>query len=97
MRHIALIACLALLAACGFQLQGRQQMPASLATLQVEPVDRHSDFTVALRRALASSGVHLVDKAATDGAEMRWKNACCRWTRATFPPTTSSPTRSMSW
>jgi LPS-assembly lipoprotein len=71
MRHIALIACLALLAACGFQLQGRQQMPASLATLQVEPVDRHSDFTVALRRALASSGVHLVDKAATDGAVLR--------------------------
>jgi LPS-assembly lipoprotein len=71
MRHIALIACLALLASCGFQLQGKQTLPESLATLQLEPLDSHSDFTVALRRALVSSGVQLVDKAATDGAVLR--------------------------
>ncbi len=71
MRHIALIACLALLASCGFQLQGRQQLPESLATLQVDAVDHHSDFTVALRRALASSGVRVVEKAAADGAVLR--------------------------
>jgi len=71
MRHIALIACVALLASCGFQLQGKQRLPESLVTLQVDPVDRYSDFTVALSRALISSGVRLVDKAAPDGAVLR--------------------------
>jgi LPS-assembly lipoprotein len=71
MRRAALLGCLLLLAACGFQLQGRQAMPASLATLQLDAADEQSDFTVALKRALMSSGVKLVDRAAPDGAVVR--------------------------
>ena len=71
MRRALLLGCLLLLAACGFQLQGRQTMPASLATLQLDAADEQSDFTVALKRALATSGVKLVDKAAPDGAVVR--------------------------
>jgi LPS-assembly lipoprotein len=59
------------LTACGFQLQGRQTLPASLATLQIDATDRQSDFTAALRRSLASSGAKLVEQAAADGAVLR--------------------------
>jgi LPS-assembly lipoprotein len=62
---------LALLAACGFQLQGRQTLPATLTTLEIDATDRHSDFTAALRRSLTTSGAKLVDHAATDGAVLR--------------------------
>jgi LPS-assembly lipoprotein len=71
MRSAAVLCCLLLLSACGFQLQGRQLMPATLATLQLDAVDEQSDFAVALERALASSGVKLVDKATADGAVVR--------------------------
>lgn len=59
------------LAACGFQLQGRQSLPAGLATLEVDTADRHSDFTAALQRSLLASGVRIVDRAGTDGAVLR--------------------------
>jgi outer membrane lipopolysaccharide assembly protein LptE/RlpB len=71
MQRIVLVTCLAMLAACGFQLQGRQRLPAELATLRVDAVDDHSDFNVALRRVLAASGAKLVDQAAADGAVVR--------------------------
>jgi LPS-assembly lipoprotein len=51
----------ALVSGCGFQLQGRQQLPPRLATVQVDAVDRHSDFTRELRRSLDASGARLVD------------------------------------
>lgn len=60
-----------LVSACGFQLQGRQTLPPVLATLQVDPADRHSDFTAALERSLVASGVRLVDHAPADGAVLR--------------------------
>jgi LPS-assembly lipoprotein len=60
-----------LLAGCGFQLQGRQSLPPQLATVQVEAVDRHSDFTRALRRSLDASGARLVDAAGADVAVVR--------------------------
>lgn len=56
-----LLACMPL-ASCGFQLQGRQVLPPPLATVQVDAVDRHSDFTRALRRSLDASGARLVDR-----------------------------------
>lgn len=62
---------LLLLAGCGFQLQGRQVLPARLATLQLEVADRQSDFSRALRQSLDSSGARLVDKAAADGTVVR--------------------------
>ncbi len=71
MRRAALLGCLMLLAGCGFQLQGRQVLPATLATLQLDAADEQSDFTVALTRALVTSGVKLVDKAAPEGAVVR--------------------------
>ena len=61
----------ALLAACGFQLQGRHNLPETLATVQVDAAERHSDFTRALRRSLGASGVRLVDSAGTDGTVVR--------------------------
>jgi LPS-assembly lipoprotein len=71
MRRAALLGCLVLLSACGFQLQGRQALPATLATLELDPADEQSDFTVALKRALATSGAKLVDHAAPEGAVVR--------------------------
>jgi len=67
---VALAICL-LLAACGFRLQGRQQLSPQLAALELDAVDSHSDFTAALRRSLAASGAKLVDHAAADGAVLR--------------------------
>jgi LPS-assembly lipoprotein len=61
----------ALLVACGFQLQGRQGLPPRLGTIQVDAIDRHSDFTRALRRSLDASGAKLVDSPAGDAAVVR--------------------------
>ena len=71
MRSAALLACFLLLAGCGFQLQGRQSLPANLATVELDATDEQSDFTVALTRALAGSGTKLVDHAAPEGAVVR--------------------------
>jgi LPS-assembly lipoprotein len=60
-----------LLASCGFQLQGRQVMPASLTNLRVDAVDQQSDFTRALRTTLKASGSRLVEQAGADGATLR--------------------------
>ena len=69
--RIAALACVLLLSACGFQLQGRQVMPASLVTLRVVAVDQQSDFTRALRTALKASGSRLVEENGADGASVR--------------------------
>jgi LPS-assembly lipoprotein len=69
--RIAALASLLLLAACGFQLQGRQVMPASLANLSIEAVEEQSDFTHALRVALKSSGARLDGQGGADGAVVR--------------------------
>lgn len=63
MRHAVLLACVVLLAACGFRLQGRQVLPASLATVQLDAIDAQSDFTAALTRSLGTSGAKLVERA----------------------------------
>ncbi len=70
-RFTALLACCVLLAACGFRLQGRQVLPASLTTMQLDATDPHSDFTAALKRSLGTSGVQLVEHATTDQAVVR--------------------------
>lgn len=62
--RVAALAVLLLLSACGFQLQGRRVMPASLAVLHLEAVDEQSDFTRALRNSLKASGARLVDGSA---------------------------------
>lgn len=56
------LAALALaLSACGFHLQGRESLPASLAAVRIEAVDPQSDFNLGLRAALRSSGTTLVE------------------------------------
>ncbi len=69
--RIAAIASLLLLAACGFQLQGRQVMPAALANLSLVAVDEQSDFTRALRASLKASGSRLVGQGGADGTVVR--------------------------
>lgn len=65
-RRLWLLAALGLLSACGFQLQGRQTLPADLAKVSIDAKDRQSDFTHALRTSLVNSGVQLVEPAAAD-------------------------------
>lgn len=65
------LAAAVLLPACGFQLQGRQGLPPELSPVEVRAVDRHSEFTRALRRSLDASGARLVDEAASDGVVVR--------------------------
>ena len=59
------------LAACGFQLQGRQRLPASLRRLHVETDDAQSDFVAALRGVLRASGVELLAAPAADAGLLR--------------------------
>ena len=49
----------AMLAACGFHLEGHTPLPESLRTPYVETQDRQSDFVQSLQRALLSNGAHL--------------------------------------
>lgn len=49
----------ATVAGCGFRLQGRLPLPATLADTHVAAADLQSDFVQELRRALLASGVRL--------------------------------------
>jgi LPS-assembly lipoprotein len=60
-RSLLLIA-VALLAACGFHLQGRVVLPASLAAVRIEAIDPQSEFVHELRAALLASGTRLDDE-----------------------------------
>jgi LPS-assembly lipoprotein len=51
----------ALLAGCGFQLQGRAQLPDPLSRAYVEAADRQSDFVQGLRKALITSGAEVLE------------------------------------
>ena len=59
----------ALLAGCGFHLEGREQLPRSLAGLRVEAGDNQTDFVHALRARLAGAGAQL-DSDAPDAARV---------------------------
>jgi LPS-assembly lipoprotein len=50
-----------LLAGCGFHLQGRVVLPASLAAVRIEAIDPQSEFVHELRAALLASGTQLDD------------------------------------
>lgn len=49
------------LGGCGFHLQGRTKLPASLAVVSLDAVDTQSDFYHALRGSLQDSGTKLSD------------------------------------
>jgi LPS-assembly lipoprotein len=55
-----------LLAGCGFHLQGRQDLPRSLASARIVAPDTQTDFCNALRTALLVAGARL--DGALDGA-----------------------------
>lgn len=60
LRHL-LLAGLTFLAGCGFHLQGRTPLPATLAVTYVQAEDQQSDFVQSLRKALLASGARLAD------------------------------------
>lgn len=60
--HALLIAAAAMLPACGFQLQGRAALPATVKTPYLEAPDRHSDFIQSLRRTLLANGAQLAEQ-----------------------------------
>jgi LPS-assembly lipoprotein len=51
-----LAVCLAVLAACGFHLQGRAPLPQSMKAAYVQATDQQTDFVQSLRKALLTSG-----------------------------------------
>jgi len=53
---VASILLVALVSACGFHLQGRTPLPASLKTAYVQATDQQTDFVQNLRKALLISG-----------------------------------------
>jgi LPS-assembly lipoprotein len=61
-------AALALLAGCGFHLQGVARLPQAFATTAIVASDRYTDFNRALGDALRVSGSELVGDAAHAGA-----------------------------
>jgi LPS-assembly lipoprotein len=66
--NLLVLAVFAGLAACGFQLQGRHTLPATLAAVYLEPKDAQSDFTQALRAQLVVSGARVMPAAVSDAA-----------------------------
>ncbi|HET9330692.1 MAG TPA: LPS assembly lipoprotein LptE [Steroidobacteraceae bacterium] len=61
-RHAPVWMLAALLAGCGFHLQGRAPLPASVKAPYLEAPDRQSDFIQNLRRALLSNGAQLAQE-----------------------------------
>ena len=59
---------LGVLCGCGFQLQGRQALPATLSSLIIDAHDEQSPFTHALREAVIVSGGTLAPEGAQDVA-----------------------------
>ena len=92
-RHVSagLRRSLALLAGCGFHLQGRAPLPASVKTPYVEAPDRQTDFVQSLRRALLVHGAQLAQRArqghrgGQHPARTTSRGACCPCRRATSP------------
>jgi LPS-assembly lipoprotein len=58
------------LAGCGFHMQGRIELPRSLADARIEAGDQQSDFYSSLRAALHAAGSRL-DGTAPDAATVR--------------------------
>ncbi len=69
MLRATLVSVLALvIAGCGFQLQGRADLPPVLAAAHIDASDAQSDFYLGLRSALRSAGSSLQDSTTTTGA-----------------------------
>ena len=66
-----LVLALALLAGCGFHLQGRQGLPASLSRVTIEAEERQSEFVASLRSSLAGAGATLEPRTGEGIARVR--------------------------
>lgn len=62
---------MALLAGCGFHLQGEASLPPVLASAYIDPSDNQSDFYLGLRSALRSAGTTLEPRAGESTATIR--------------------------
>jgi LPS-assembly lipoprotein len=62
MKVIVASAAVALLAACGFQLQGRTPLPKPLTVSYIEAKDKQTEFVQGLRKALLAAGVRLTSE-----------------------------------
>jgi LPS-assembly lipoprotein len=56
-----------ILAACGFQLQGRQPLPPEFAYTYIDTKDEQTDFVQDLRKALIASSVNVVPTRGSSG------------------------------
>lgn len=69
MRRCALcVVVLAVLAGCGFHLEGSAPLPAQVKRPYLEAPDRQSDFVQSLRHSLLSNGAHLQQTRADSSA-----------------------------
>jgi len=59
---VVLAAAAALLAGCGFHLEGHALLPAAVKTPYLQTEDRQSDFIVSLKRALLMNGAQLAEQ-----------------------------------
>ncbi|MET0291393.1 MAG: LPS assembly lipoprotein LptE [Steroidobacteraceae bacterium] len=60
LRAAASLLILALIAGCGFHLQGRQPLPENLRRVLIDTAETQSDFVSSLRNSLTSAGAVLV-------------------------------------
>ncbi len=63
-RNLVFVCAAALLAGCGFQMQGALHTPPQMARTNIDVVDPHSQFYRAFRAQLQAAGVELVESAA---------------------------------
>lgn len=68
---VTLLAGLAGLGGCGFQLQGRAPLPQALAVTYIEAENPQSEFVQNLRRALQTSGARVTDRREDGAAVVR--------------------------
>ena len=59
---------LALLASCGFHLQGRQPLPAAFQYTYIDTKDEQTDFVQDLRKALIATNVNVLRTKGSSGA-----------------------------
>jgi LPS-assembly lipoprotein len=73
-RNSAVLACLLMLSACGFQLRGEANLSAELKRVHVQIADQFSPLKRDLEAALARSGANVEEKSGDGIAEINLTN-----------------------
>jgi LPS-assembly lipoprotein len=69
---ILVLLCVALpLSACGWRLQGREQLSQNLTVIYVDAEDRYTDFNRALRERLRAAGAKVTERSSDATAVVR--------------------------